>query len=442
MLVAIWLSHHLLHENINFNKLNQLSFMDGILNASHYWGIIISILFVTAAVVKSAQFPFSSWLPRAMEGPTNSSAIFYGSLSVHLGAFLLLRTYPFWHHYDAVKTLIMVIGALTVIMASVTSSVQSTVKTQIAYSSIVQIGIIFIEIALGWHLLALVHFAGNAFLRTYQLLISPSVLNYLIHDQFYNYEKKPMKKYPMWIQRLRHTFFVLGLREWDLDFFQSRFMWLPFKKLGKHLKWLNNRWSLFLVILLIVTGAGYGFYPGRKHGEFYHTLTIVYAIIGMFLIIRAFTERENASRAWTMLTGSQLLVALSIALNEHVAVHQIVIYLSGVLVSSIVGYMCIKRLNYLENGSSLNNYHGHIYEHPRIGIVFLLACLGMAGFPFTPTFLGIDLLFSHIHPDQYFLAIFNAVGFVFLELSVLRIYSRLFLGPHIKTYHEIAYKSS
>jgi NADH:ubiquinone oxidoreductase subunit 5 (subunit L)/multisubunit Na+/H+ antiporter MnhA subunit len=51
-------------------------------------------MLVVAASTKSAQLPFSSWLPRAMEGPTTSSAIFYGSLSVHLGVFLLIRTYP------------------------------------------------------------------------------------------------------------------------------------------------------------------------------------------------------------------------------------------------------------------------------------------------------------------------------------------------------------
>jgi hypothetical protein len=77
---------------------------------------------------------------------------------------------------------------ITVLIANSIASVQSSVKTQIAYSSIVQIGIIFIEVALGFHTLALIHFTGNAFLRTYQLLVSPSVLSYLVHNQFYNFD--------------------------------------------------------------------------------------------------------------------------------------------------------------------------------------------------------------------------------------------------------------
>src|SRR6185295_18405343 len=100
------------------------------------------------------------------------------------------RTYPYWQTILSIKVVIISIGSGTAIIASLIARVQSSVKTQIAYGSISQIGIMFIEVALGWHILALLHFTGNAFLRTYQLLVSPSVLGYLIHDQFYNYSPK------------------------------------------------------------------------------------------------------------------------------------------------------------------------------------------------------------------------------------------------------------
>src|SRR6185437_15411499 len=60
-------------------------------------GYLIGLLLLVAAIGKSAQFPFSFWVARAMEGPTPSSALFYGALSVHAGAYLLLRTYPLWN---------------------------------------------------------------------------------------------------------------------------------------------------------------------------------------------------------------------------------------------------------------------------------------------------------------------------------------------------------
>jgi formate hydrogenlyase subunit 3/multisubunit Na+/H+ antiporter MnhD subunit len=66
----------------------------------------------------------------------------------------------------------------------------------------------------------------------------------------------------------------------------------------------------------------------------------------------------------------------------------------------------------------------------------------MAGFPITPTFIGEDLIFSHIHADQVVLAAIVALSFVLNGLALIRIYARVFLGPHVKTYHEIAYRSA
>ncbi|MBP6639303.1 MAG: hypothetical protein KA293_03345, partial [Bacteroidia bacterium] len=190
LILAMWLSHHLFHGNITFKELSDPAFVSEHLH-SHTWiGVTISLMILLAAAVKSAQLPFSSWLPRAMEGPTPSSAIFYGSLSVHLGVFILLRTFPFWENQLSVRIMIGVLGIATSLLASGMARVQSAVKSQIAYASIAQIGLIFFEVAMGWEYLALVHFAGNAFLRTYQLLVSPSVVSYLIREQFYNFEPR------------------------------------------------------------------------------------------------------------------------------------------------------------------------------------------------------------------------------------------------------------
>jgi NADH-quinone oxidoreductase subunit L len=95
LILAMWASHHLWKENITFLKLNNEGLVHEHLIGHSYIGIFISVCIFIAAAAKSAQLPFSSWLPRAMEGPTPSSAIFYGSLSVHLGVFLLMRTFLF-----------------------------------------------------------------------------------------------------------------------------------------------------------------------------------------------------------------------------------------------------------------------------------------------------------------------------------------------------------
>src|SRR5262245_19867574 len=76
---------------------------------------IIAVLLIVAVACKSALLPFSSWLPRAMEGPTPSSAVYYGSLSIHAGCFLLLRAAPLLEHSAAARVLAGTLGLATAI---------------------------------------------------------------------------------------------------------------------------------------------------------------------------------------------------------------------------------------------------------------------------------------------------------------------------------------
>lgn len=132
-----------------------------------------------AAAGKSAQVPFSGWLPRAMEGPTPSSAIFYGALSVHLGPVLLLRTAALYPGSVWISGVTIILGLLTAIHGATVQSVKSDIKSRLAYGSITQTGLIFIEIGAGFHTIALIHCIGHAGYRTLQILRAPS----LLHDR-------------------------------------------------------------------------------------------------------------------------------------------------------------------------------------------------------------------------------------------------------------------
>src|SRR5690606_24852332 len=74
---------------------------------------MIALMLLIAAFGKSAQLPFSAWLPRAMEGPTPSSALFYGSVSIHVGLYLLLRVSPLLEAAPLARTLGVVVGLTT-----------------------------------------------------------------------------------------------------------------------------------------------------------------------------------------------------------------------------------------------------------------------------------------------------------------------------------------
>lgn len=138
---------------------------------------IVCLLFLLAAAGKAAQVPFSGWLPRAMEGPTPSSAIFYGAISIHAGAYLLLRAQPLLARSALASTLVILIGLATALHGAIVGRASADAKTSLAYATLTQVGIVFIEIGLGWRWIAVAHILGNATVRTMQFLRAPSMLH-------------------------------------------------------------------------------------------------------------------------------------------------------------------------------------------------------------------------------------------------------------------------
>jgi NADH-quinone oxidoreductase subunit L len=137
---------------------------------------LIAALFVVAAMGKAASLPFTGWLPRAMEGPTPSSAIFYGALSIHAGPFLLIRIQPLLQSVPSVRWTLVGIGLMTAAHATSVGRSQTDIKSKLAYASVTQVSLIMAEVGMGWTTLALVHMAGHAILRTWELLRAPSLL--------------------------------------------------------------------------------------------------------------------------------------------------------------------------------------------------------------------------------------------------------------------------
>ena len=442
IILAMWLSHHLWHENISFMKFNNVELVHHHLADNSLVGLAIALMIFISASAKSAQLPFSSWLPRAMEGPTPSSAVFYGSLSVHIGAFLLMRTYPFWEYQTIFKIILVISGALTAIIATFISRVQSSIKSQIAYSSIAQIGLIFIEIAFGLEVIALIHISGNAFLRTYQLLISPSVVSYKIREQLYEYKPRIRNFEDLLPKRIENTIFILSLKEWNLDSFMYRYLWNPVKRIGGRWTWMNFKYIFYVIAMMMTLGIVLLYFSDKIDDEIKHYLPLFFSLFGFLIAIKAFTERDSVRKSWTLILFNHFVIAIAISFNEHFDWMHHVWYLSGVIVSWFHGLMIINYLRKREVWISLNQFHGHSFEHPKAAFLFLLCCLGFAGFPITPTFIGEDLIFSHIHYHQVSLALFTALSLIINGLATIRIYARVFLGPHVKNYHEVAKRSS
>jgi NADH:ubiquinone oxidoreductase subunit 5 (subunit L)/multisubunit Na+/H+ antiporter MnhA subunit len=437
IILAMWASHHLWGQNITFFQLNNAELVHEHLQTHSVIGVFISLMILLSATAKSAQLPFSSWLPRAMEGPTPSSAIFYGSLSVHIGVFLMLRTFPFWENQISVRILIACLGLLTALVATGIARVQSSVKSQIAYASIAQIGLIFIEVSFGFEKLALFHFAGNAFLRTYQLLVSPSVVSYLIREQFYHFEPRAKSIENLFPKKLRNTLYILCLKEWNLDYIMYQYLWNPMKWAGNKMNFLNGK----RLIAYFVPAFGISYYlinQNQMNETALHYLPIIFAGIGLILVFKSFTQRRSIRLSWVLVIMNHFWIALAISLNEKFDSFESVLYLSGIMVAGLIGYLCLQRLFQQEGKISLNRFQGLSESHPNIALIFLLACLGLTGFPITPTFIGEDLIFSHIHEDQFILAGIVSLSFILDGLAIIRIYARIFMGPNYRTHAEFS----
>lgn len=209
----------------------------------------IGVLLLIAAAGKSALVPFSGWLPRAMEGPTPSSAVFYGALSIHLGAYLLLRISPVLDAVPALSWMVAALGLITAVMAAVSGRVQSDVKSALAFASLTQVGIIVFEIGLGLRYLPLFHIIGHACMRTLQLLRAPTLLkDYQVLE---NALGGSISNRARAIERLLSAstqlkLYRFGLERWYLDVLLDRWIVLPIQRVFEWCDRAERRWTDFL----------------------------------------------------------------------------------------------------------------------------------------------------------------------------------------------------
>lgn len=175
---------------------------------------LIGMGFVLAALVKSAQVPFSPWIARALEGPTPSSAVFYGSVMVHAGVYLLLRLEPLLQQVPMLMVVIAALGSLTAIYGWLGGLVQNDAKSALVFATNTQVGLMFLACGLGLFELAAWHLAAHAVWRAYQFLLAPALM------QLTN---RPVRVAPAWLRRngrlytaAMHRFWLDDIGDWLL----------------------------------------------------------------------------------------------------------------------------------------------------------------------------------------------------------------------------------
>lgn len=165
-----------------FTNLGTLDIRDLMQAARGNWpigddtAVLAAALLLAGALGKSAQLPLHVWLPDAMAGPTPVSALIHAATMVTAGVYLIARTHALFELAPAVQTAVAVIGAATLLVAGLSALVQRDIKRVLAYSTISQIGYMFLALGVGAWSAAMFHFMTHAFFKALLFLGAGAVI--------------------------------------------------------------------------------------------------------------------------------------------------------------------------------------------------------------------------------------------------------------------------
>ncbi|MCX7069067.1 MAG: proton-conducting transporter membrane subunit [Methylococcales bacterium] len=214
-------------ETVNWNALN-IALTE--LPPSQITGI--ALCFTLAAFAKSAQLPFTPWLARAMEGPTPSSAVFYGAVMIHAGIYLVCLLRPLIELSFFVMCLLVAVGFLTALYSFIVGLTQSDVKSSLVYAISAQLGLMFLECGLGFWQIAKWHLCAHAVVRAYQLLAAPNLMH-AVHGN-------PIKPVSPKIASL-HWLYTASLQRFWLDQITDWALVKPVRRLGHDLCYIDDQ---------------------------------------------------------------------------------------------------------------------------------------------------------------------------------------------------------
>jgi NADH-quinone oxidoreductase subunit L len=175
-----------------FSHLGTLDIQELMHRAAQQWpvgsalAVVASALLLGGAVGKSAQLPLQTWLPDAMAGPTPTSALIHAATMVTAGVYLIARTNVLFSLAPPTQLAVAVVGAATLLLAGCSAVVQSDIKRVLAYSTISQIGYMFLALGVGAWSAAIFHFMTHAFFKALLFLVAGVVIQALQdeHDIF------------------------------------------------------------------------------------------------------------------------------------------------------------------------------------------------------------------------------------------------------------------
>jgi NADH-quinone oxidoreductase subunit L len=165
---------------------NSLSFAASFTTSAHLSSTAVNLValgLLGGAAAKSAQIPLHTWLPDAMEGPTPVSALIHAATMVTAGVYLIARTHPIFEQARTVELVAAGMGALTLLVAGLVALVQVDIKRVIAYSTMSQIGYMFVGVGIGTYANGMFHLMTHAFFKALLFMAAGTLIHALSGEQ-------------------------------------------------------------------------------------------------------------------------------------------------------------------------------------------------------------------------------------------------------------------
>ncbi|ABF40296.1 NADH dehydrogenase subunit L [Candidatus Koribacter versatilis Ellin345] len=182
--------------SINFTKVTQAA-RSGIFHTGDYWITFATIALFIGACGKSAQLPLYVWLPDAMEGPTPVSALIHAATMVTAGVYMVARSNALYILAPNSMKVVAIVGALTAVFAASIGLVQNDIKRVLAYSTVSQLGYMFLALGLGAFTAGVFHVFTHAFFKALLFLGSGSVIHAMSGEQDMRFMGALRKKIPV-----------------------------------------------------------------------------------------------------------------------------------------------------------------------------------------------------------------------------------------------------
>src|SRR5205085_2604895 len=217
-----------------------LNYMDvfrqvGSMSVDPHWGTltIIALLLMVGAAGKSAQIPLYVWLPDAMEGPTPVSALIHAATMVTAGVYMVARSNVIFNHAPHALMVVAIVGCATAIFAATIGITQTDIKRVLAYSTVSQLGYMFLACGVGAYAAGIFHLMTHAFFKALLFLAAGSVIHALSGEQDMRNMGGLRKRIPItfWTMTMG-VFAISGIPGWSGFFSKDEILFRTFTSPG------------------------------------------------------------------------------------------------------------------------------------------------------------------------------------------------------------------